>query len=691
MMLAGTRARLVPLPFVRPPLWSGSCSRRVRQRFNRTMAVNRRTNAVIRAVNSLSNCDTSSGAMFPSVFERARPDYFEPGIAECLRDPPSGVLSYFKNVNPPPRAQVRLVAQIFKSASDYVCRLGSSPSSDDVAEPGAGVFSYLSSPNSQNAVPLVASRVSLPTSAATCQLLDLLPPHLARLYSSPAGLVKSPLLCAPPPRVSLFPRGTDPAEYVKLLRRMKAAGMVSFRRHRPKVINGVFTVPKGDLLRLIVDARRANVLFEDPGAVDLPTPDVLSRLVASVDEPLFVGKADVDNFYHRILLPEWLWEYFGLPPVDAADVGEQGGGLVYPVCITLPMGWTHSVFVGQSLHEHQIDESGAFEPASKVCRASTDVVLDRTRYAVYLDDMNALAVDAPDGAQRMQVYLQHMAEVGLPQKLSKHVPLTQDPVEVLGLELHRDRYGASPAKLEALCAKTRAVLAGRACSGDVLRRLVGEWTWVMLVRRPVLAVFGAVYRFCDSAQGRCVPVWGSVRKELNMIMDLVPLLFCPLSAGFSSRVLASDASTTGFGVCAARVAVAEVRAVMAQKHSLLDDGRMAPAAGVPLLVQRSRWASIVSAPTRREEHINVLELRALILAIRWFLSLGRPPDPVRVLSLIDSSVCLFSVNKGRSSSFQLLRLLRALSALLLAGGLFLTTAWVPTHLNPADAPSRAWE
>ena len=136
MMLAGTRARLVPLPFVRPPLWSGSCSRRVRQRFNRTMAVNRRTNAVIRAVNSLSNCDTSSGAMFPSVFERARPDYFEPGIAECLRDPPSGVLSYFKNVNPPPRAQVRLVAQIFKSASDYVCRLGSSPSSDDVAEPG---------------------------------------------------------------------------------------------------------------------------------------------------------------------------------------------------------------------------------------------------------------------------------------------------------------------------------------------------------------------------------------------------------------------------------------------------------------------------------------------------------------------------------------------------------------------------
>ena len=244
-------------------------------------------------------------------------------------------------------------------------------------------------------------------------------------------------------------------------------------------------------------------------------------------------------------------------------------------------------------------------------------------------------------------------------------------------------------KLEVLCARTRALLRDRACSGDALRSVMGEWTWAVLVRRPALAVFSSVYKFCKFAGARVVPVWRSVRKELVTIMDLVPLLFTCLSAGFSDRVLASDASTTGFGVCAAKVAVDTVADVAAQSHTYVDDC-MVPALGVPPLVEASRWPTIVSAPVRIDEHINVLELRALVLATRWFLSLWRPPDPVRVLSLVDSSVALFSVKKGRSSSFPLLRALRGLSALLLAGGIFLTPLWVPSHLNPSDAPSRAW-
>ena len=687
-----SRARMVPLPYLAPPVWGGSGSRRVRQRFNRAVAVSRRTNAVIRAVNSLSSCDTPpGGATFSSVFERAAsgtPDLslsFEPAAAKCQGDQRPGFLSYFKNVNSTPRAQVRLVSQIFQSVSQYCRRLPIL--SGDSADLGAGVFSYLSTPSVELAVPLVASRVSLPTHAATCRLLDVLPPPLAKLYSSPEGLIRDEGDRKTSPRVSLLPRGTDPAEYLQLVLRLKAAGMIVFGRN-PKVVNGVFCVPKGDQLRLIIDARKANALFKDPGSVDLPTPDVLSRLVADADQPLFVAKADVDNFYHRVLLPEWLWPYFGLPPVRAEDVGIAGGGQVYPMLQTLGMGWSHSVFVGQSLHEHQIEKSGAFPLEGRVCRANAGVVLDRTCHAVYLDDLNVFSTDGRDASRRLGVYLQHMQDVGLPQKLSKYVAPTEEPVDVLGLEFSRDRYGASPEKLEGLCAKTRAILARSVCSGDVLRRLVGQWTWVMLVRRPALAVFSSVYKFCEFARGRAKPIWRSVRKELNVIMDLVPLLFCSLSAGFSSRVLASDASSTGFGVCAARAAVLEVMSVAAQKHSLLQDGRMVPAPGVPTLVQGVRWSSIISAPVRDAEHINALELRALVLAVRWFLSLGRPPDPVRVLSLVDSSVALFSVNKGRSSSFPLLRILRGLAALLLAGGLFLTTAWVPTHLNPADAPSR---
>src|SRR4051812_22284814 len=86
------------------------------------------------------------------------------------------------------------------------------------------------------------------------------------------------------------------------------------------------------------------------------------------------------------------------------------------------------------------------------------------------------------------------------------------------------------------------------------------------------------------------------------------------------------------------------------------------------------------------EHINVLEARALSTAVRWVLShplsMGR-----RLLALSDSQVVIGAVNKGRSSSQQLLRCLRGVSALLLASGVRLVLQWVPSASNPADEPS----
>ena len=61
---------------------------------------------------------------------------------------------------------------------------------------------------------------------------------------------------------------------------------------------------------------------------------------------------------------------------------------------------------------------------------------------------------------------------------------------------------------------------------------------------------------------------------------------------------------------------------------------------------------------------------------------------IRVFLLLDSTVAFFSLWKGRSSSPALLLILRKISALLLAGGLTLLPGWLPSALNPADAPSR---
>ena len=76
---------------------------------------------------------------------------------------------------------------------------------------------------------------------------------------------------------------------------------------RPKAVCGVFGVPKdgGAAIRLIIDARPANLLFKTPPKVGLPTPDVLARMRVAPGAPFFTAKADVDNFYNRLRCPHW--------------------------------------------------------------------------------------------------------------------------------------------------------------------------------------------------------------------------------------------------------------------------------------------------------------------------------------------------------------------------------------------------
>jgi hypothetical protein len=104
-------------------------------------------------------------------------------------------------------------------------------------------------------------------------------------------------------------------------------------------------------------------------------------------------------------------------------------------------------------------------------------------------------------------------------------------------------------------------------------------------------------------------------------------------------------------------------------------------------VLASRWSTIISSGWLAPEHINVLELRAVLLAMHWLLSY--PSSHLsRVYLLVDSTVALFALWKGRSSSAHILLILRKINALLLASGVTLLTGWIPSGVNPADRPSR---
>ena len=91
--------------------------------------------------------------------------------------------------------------------------------------------------------------------------------------------------------------------------------------------------------------------------------------------------------------------------------------------------------------------------------------------------------------------------------------------------------------------------------------------------------------------------------------------------------------------------------------------------------------------TRGHEHINSLELRAILNALRWRLE-HQGHHGRRMLRLTDSLVCLHALTRDRTSSRKLRRSMAKVSALLLCTGSQMLWGYVSTDTNPADKPSR---
>ena len=101
-----------------------------------------------------------------------------------------------------------------------------------------------------------------------------------------------------------------------------------------------------------------------------------------------------------------------------------------------------------------------------------------------------------------------------------------------------------------------------------------------------------------------------------------------------------------------------------------------------------RWRTVTGwVWTGSEEHINVLELRAVLTTLRWRVEQLAQMN-IRSLHLVDSLVVLHALTRGRSSSRKMRRTLMRINSLLLACNLAPVWSYVDTKQNPADRPSR---
>ena len=98
----------------------------------------------------------------------------------------------------------------------------------------------------------------------------------------------------------------------------------------------------------------------------------------------------------------------------------------------------------------------------------------------------------------------------------------------------------------------------------------------------------------------------------------------------------------------------------------------------------SPWEVVKCWSFKKSSHINILEESSVLKLCQILAKLG----PKRFSVLVDSNVVLCATSKGRSSSRALSSILRRVTAIMVAAGLYISIPFSPTRLNCADDPTR---
>lgn len=566
---------------------------------------------------------------------------------------------------------------------------------DPIEDTSVGVepVGYLTREN-QETVLLEPEEVSLPPKgvAGSVDLLSLLPEVVGDKYRDPSDVLSAVNVTEEElSRLPVFV-GVQAGKYAELVRRLEEVGIVQLYRSRPLVVNGIFGVPKSDnSQRLIIDAQRANLYFQKCPEIDLPNPgDLVNLCMINSSRRLYMSKADMDNFYHRLRIPEWLTTYFGLPSVVIK------GNRFWPRMHVLPMGWSHSVFLAQKAHENLIDNYVGLSPSERF-GSNHPAILGEFLHGEYVDDYFSLGTDERRARNAAEKLVATCEELHLNTNLKKLVMPGAKMVTILGIECTSEG-SLEPAreKFRTLIRRTRRFIKLHKWRNKELSSILGSWIWFLLLNRPLLSVLSDVYQFLNKVNTVGVPPMGA-RMELNTLLLLAPLVYADLKMPVAEKVICSDASMVGGAVVYTDISQTEALEFLANQSKFKgcasflqvegNKGKWIRMNQYPHWLQSRQWKTAIRHRWKITKHIHILEGEAFILGLRWWCrshqNLGK-----RVPYFVDNQTLLSAVTKGRSSSKSLQNICRRVAALCLAGNINLIEGWVTSEKNPADGPSR---
>ena len=249
---------------------------------------------------------------------------------------------------------------------------------------------------------------------------------------------------------------------------------------------------------------------------------------------------------------------------------------------------------------------------------------------------------------------------------------------------------------------TFQVLGLRFVTGDIMASLLGAYVHPFMHRKCCMAVFGRAYRFLDSLDSRVAArLPADVADELLAASLLLCCASSNMRAEVSTQITCSDATPCTVGTVEAGVSreladclhdFGEYRGRYVRldwtndRYDLVGwEDPLLPAPLVKVL-NSAPWKVRREEVFRCTRHVNIQEMVASLMVID-----DRCKETLKSERLVngtDSRVALGAIAKGRSSSRQLNRVLRHITARCILGRKHFCQFWVDTKSNPADDPSR---
>ncbi|CAE7791178.1 unnamed protein product [Symbiodinium sp. CCMP2592] len=153
--------------------------------------------------------------------------------------------------------------------------------------------------------------------------------------------------------------------------------------------------------------------------------------------------------------------------------------------------------------------------------------------------------------------------------------------KVVGYEIdaQKGEFRLPRKKARLLQAAFLEVASARFVCVELLRALVGIWSFGAQLRRELYSIPFSVYHMLDICEGQFVRLWPSVRRELIAMARAVDFMVLQASDPVSNVVFATDAMGAddvdcgGFGICMAQADSEELAALMWAGEEPLADSR----------------------------------------------------------------------------------------------------------------------